>query len=73
MLDEREDVSYPDSTQLSDGTIVVSYDRQRGELGEILVARFTESDLRSSTHDRAAPPELINTTVAKRARRRTTG
>jgi hypothetical protein len=45
LLDERLAVSYPDSTQAPDGTIYVSYDRNRDTDGEILLARFTEADI----------------------------
>ncbi|TBL69105.1 sialidase family protein [Paenibacillus thalictri] len=45
LLDERFQVSYPDSTQAPDGTIYVSYDRNRSIDGEILLARITEEDL----------------------------
>lgn len=45
MLDERENVSYPDGQQLPDGSIVVVYDRNRLEDKEILFARFTEEDV----------------------------
>ena len=45
MLDERKGISYPDGTQAPDGTIYVSYDRERSRLGEILMARITEDDI----------------------------
>lgn len=45
MLDEREHISYPDGTQAPDGTIFISYDRERSRLGEILMARITEADI----------------------------
>jgi sialidase-1 len=45
MLDERRRVSYPDGFQAPDGTIYVSWDRERNNLGEILMARFTEEDV----------------------------
>lgn len=45
MLDERDDVSYPDGAQAADGTIYVTYDRDRHGMGEILVARFREEDV----------------------------
>ena len=46
MLDERKGVSYPDGVQAPDGTIYISYDRNRATDGEILLARFTERDVR---------------------------
>lgn len=45
MLDERSGVSYPDGVQSPDGTIYISYDRNRATEGEILLARFTEHDI----------------------------
>jgi hypothetical protein len=44
MLDERATISYPDAFQAPDGTIHVSYDRNRATDGEILMARFSEKD-----------------------------
>jgi hypothetical protein len=38
-------VSYPDGFQAPDGTLYISYDRNRASDGEILLARFTESDI----------------------------
>lgn len=45
VLDERKGVSYPDGFQAPDGTIFISYDRNRATEGEILMARFTEEDV----------------------------
>ncbi len=45
MLDERTGVSYPDGFQAPDGTIYISWDRNRSRDGEILMARFTEDDI----------------------------
>lgn len=45
MLDERTGISYPDGVQAPDGTIYISYDRNRSTDGEILLARFTEQDV----------------------------
>ena len=36
---------YPDGFQAPDGTIYISYDRNRATDGEILLARFTEADV----------------------------
>lgn len=44
LLDEREDVSYPDGFQAPDGTVYIAYDRKRVN-GEILMATFTEDDI----------------------------
>jgi len=45
VLDERDNVSYPDSTQASDGRIFVIYDRERYGAGEILMRVFCEEDV----------------------------
>lgn len=45
VLDERKGISYPDGFQAPDGTIYISYDRNRSKDGEILMARFTEEDI----------------------------
>ncbi len=45
VLDERTGVSYPDGFQATDGTIYISYDRNRATDGEILLARFNEQDV----------------------------
>jgi hypothetical protein len=47
MLDERHDVTYPDGVQAGDGTIYIVYDHQRTPLGEVLMATFTEEDIRA--------------------------
>lgn len=47
MLDERKGISYPDGFQAPDGRLFISYDRNRAEEGEILLARFTEADIQA--------------------------
>jgi len=47
MLDERDDVTYPDGVQAKDGTIYLIYDHQRTPLGEVLMATFREEDVRA--------------------------
>lgn len=47
MLDERDDVTYPDGVQGADGTIYLIYDHRRTPLGEVLLATFTEEDVRA--------------------------
>jgi hypothetical protein len=47
MLDEREDVTYPDGVQAKDGTIHLIYDHQRTPLGEVLLTSFREEDVRA--------------------------
>lgn len=45
VLDDRSIVTYPDGTQTPDGTIFISYDRNRDSDGEILLSHFTEDDV----------------------------
>jgi hypothetical protein len=45
MLDDRKGISYPDGFQAPDGTLYISYDRNRAKDGEILLARFNEDDI----------------------------
>ncbi len=45
LLDERNEVSYPDAKEAADGYIYVTYDRERVKEREILMARFTEEDI----------------------------
>jgi hypothetical protein len=47
MIDERKDVTYPDGVQAKDGRIYLIYDHQRTPLGEVLMATFTEEDVRA--------------------------
>jgi hypothetical protein len=47
LLDEREKVTYPDGVQAPDGTIYVVYDYNRTPDGEVLMATFTEADVRA--------------------------
>jgi len=48
LLDERDQVSYPDATQAEDGTIYAVHDRCRGEIGEVVLSVFTENDVLSA-------------------------
>ena len=45
LIDERSGVSYPDGVQDDDGTIYITYDRNRTTDREILMATFTEADV----------------------------
>lgn len=47
LLDERDNVSYPDGFQTSDGKIYITYDRERSRAAEILMAVFTEDDVKA--------------------------
>jgi len=44
LLDEREGISYPDGQQADDGTVYITYDRDRSGAREILFATFREED-----------------------------
>jgi len=62
MIDEREDVTYPDGVQAEDGTIYLIYDHQRTPLGEVLMATFREEDVRAgkSVSDKVKLRTLID-------------
>ena len=45
LLDERNEVSYPDAAEGSDGYIYITYDHERVTEREILMARITEDDI----------------------------
>jgi len=69
VLDERKGISYPDGFQAPDGTIFISYDRNRATDGEILLARFTEADIlaRRLTGPKSRLKMLISRPLAPRA------
>jgi hypothetical protein len=45
LLDERDNISYPDGVEAEDGSIYIIYDRERYKDMEILMAVFTEKDI----------------------------
>ncbi|MGC8805306.1 MAG: exo-alpha-sialidase, partial [Candidatus Ratteibacteria bacterium] len=47
LLDERENVSYPDAIETEDGKIFIIYDYDRYGKKEILMAVITEQDIKS--------------------------
>lgn len=49
VLDERNNVSYPDGVETPQGVSYVIYDRERFSDREILMARFTEKDVRAAS------------------------
>jgi hypothetical protein len=67
LLDERVAVSYPDGDQAADGTIFIIYDRNRTSDREILLARFTEADVRAGrpVSQQAALGTVINKATAR--------
>ena len=48
MIDERDDVTYPDGVQADDGTIYLAYDHHRSPEGIIHLATFREEDIRAA-------------------------
>jgi len=54
LLDKRNGVSYPDGQQSSDGTIHIIYDYSRTAAREILLAKFTETDVVSGDRESSA-------------------
>ncbi len=47
LLDERKEVSYPDGVQAQDSSIYIIYDYSRTVAKEILMAKFTEEDIKN--------------------------
>ncbi|MCE9532625.1 MAG: glycoside hydrolase [Planctomycetes bacterium] len=45
LIDDRDQVSYPDLVQAGDGSVYLIYDRERRGAREILMAVFTEKDV----------------------------
>ena len=45
ILDEREDVSYPDAVEDREGNIYIIYDYSRFDRKEILLCRVTEEEI----------------------------
>ncbi len=72
MLDARKGISYPDGFQAPDGTIYISYDRNRSSDGEILLARFTEDEVlaRKLTGPKSKLRMLISRPLAREAARK---
>lgn len=62
LLDERNRVSYPDGVQAEDGRIYLIYDRDRSNEKEILMAVFTEEDVRRGeiASEGAALRQIVN-------------
>ncbi|MSU49454.1 MAG: exo-alpha-sialidase [Opitutus sp.] len=72
MLDERKGISYPDGFQAPDGTISVSYDRNRSTDGEILMARFQEDEVLAGrlSHPNSRLQLVISRPLKKREEKR---
>lgn len=69
MIDERAGVSYPDATQAPDGTVYLIYDRDRKGAREILMATFTEEDVRAAKpiSNKARMAVLVNKATSSKA------
>jgi hypothetical protein len=61
LLDERQNVSYPDIAQAPNGNVYVHYDRNRYTDAEILFARFREEDVKMGKFmsEAASPKNII--------------
>lgn len=59
VIDERDNVSYPEAIQHPDGLIQVIYDRSRTGAKEILIATFTEQDIISGKFKSPSSEEKI--------------
>lgn len=72
MLDERKGISYPDGFQAPDGTLYISYDRNRSTDGEILLARFREDEVLAGnlTHPNSKLQVLISRPLKNREEKR---
>lgn len=57
LLDERDQVSYPDGVQDKEGAVYVVYDRERYGAREILHAKFFETDIRAGRFQEAGSRE----------------
>ncbi|GEO22919.1 hypothetical protein CQA01_34530 [Cyclobacterium qasimii] len=51
LLDERINVSYPDGQQTADGSIYITYDRNRTIDQQVLMTHFTEEDVFNEAYD----------------------
>ena len=63
LIDERKDVSYPDAVEDVDGKIFMIYDRERHGAKEILMACFTEEDIKAG--DFVSPKSYTKRIVSK--------
>lgn len=62
LLDRRDNISYPDGVQATDGRIFVIYDRERTGSAEILMAIVHEDDIRAGklVHPGSQLQKLVN-------------
>ena len=63
LLDPRPGISYPDGDQAADGTIYITYDFERTDAREILLAAFREADARAG--DIATDPVRLHRPINK--------
>lgn len=67
LLDERENVSYPDAIEGGDGTLYIVYDRSRTGDAEILMAKLTEADIMAGSPERCA--DRLKLTISRPPKR----
>jgi hypothetical protein len=72
MLDERENVTYPDGFQAPDGDIYIIYDRERAKEREILLARFTEADVKAGAlkSPQSATKQMVSKALAPKKKKK---
>ncbi|EIP99664.1 hypothetical protein OpiT1DRAFT_04191 [Opitutaceae bacterium TAV1] len=70
VIDERNDLSYPDGTQAKDGRIYIIYDYQRHREKEILMATFTEEDVAAGkvVSEKTRFRQIVNKATARNPR-----
>ncbi len=61
LIDSRDQVSYPDLTEGEDGFLYLVYDHARTAHGQIIMARFTEADIRAG--DLITPGSCLNVLI----------
>lgn len=59
LLDERKHVSYPSGNITKDGRVIVAYDRERTSEREILIASFTEDDIKNGAFGKGSYSKKI--------------
>ena len=59
LLDERKGISYPDGFQEPNGTIHISYDRNRSTDGDIYMVSFKEEDILNANGGKIDPQKRM--------------
>ncbi len=65
LLDERDRISYPSGNITRDGRVILAYDRERTGAKEILLASFTEEDIRRGSFGDGSYTKRIVSTGGK--------